>query len=1433
MPSFPSGYYCDPSLKRPTPGRLNCFWGRKALTWSLVLLRLRGWLILSGVCLTFTAFAPALYAVYRPEESAASQAVPNPGAVRQVSLPGTERAQKPAFAPGQLVVKYRASVTECVHCLLKTHTAFQQATTDASNSLDALNAKYKVKSAEPIFRTEAEEARLLARTSAALTQYAETRTAAIKQQFAARTKRIPRDAALPDLSRVYLLGLEPDADIEAAAAEFARDPHVQYAHPNYLVHALFVPNDPYYSSTNSWGQGYDDLWGLKKLQAASAWNVTQGQGITVAVVDTGVDYHHQDLAANMWKNPGEIPGNGIDDDHNGFIDDVRGWSFVSNTNDPLDDFGHGTHVAGTIAAVGNNGLGIIGVAPKAKIMPVKGLDSQGGGYTDWLANAIHYAADNGADVLNNSWGCNYCPSVPLFEEAVRYAHGLGAVVVFAAGNESQDSVETRSPQNQPETIVVSAFDQNDQKTYFSSYGLKVDVAAPGGGSNVPPPDSSPVRNILSLKSSVCNPNMCPPELIVGGNYLRQAGTSMATPHVAGLAALVLAHQPTFTNEDVRHALRLSADDVGAVGRDPEAGFGRVNAQRALQTDRQVFLQSQGYRIVDTVSGNGDGWLNPGERVQCIVTVQNAWLPTGAAKATLISADPFVTVLTPTSISMWAMGAGETRELTFTLQVTPSAPDLHHLALELRLTGDQGFDRVETWPDIGVVAILPNPPPPSQSGWPVTFPVLNKEYPPEPASVVFVDLDGDGRQEVVVPLMSAGGDGELRVYDDQGTLLPGWPQTFEGYRPFSPIIADLDGDGKKEIFVGYVGFHQDGTPISGWPKVLENCTALPEPWRRIRVTNIVDLNHDGAPEVVGLWEMDELLQGDPCYTGERVYLWDRAGNPLPGSPMQLPVTYQYSESQAYTDALTAPAIGDLDGDGDLEIIASGITLANGLTAAHLYAWHHTGQPVDGWPVTAGAARIDNAWFTDTPSIGDLDGDGKDEVVLVLDKTNSSYSKWSGKIVVFRGDGTPVAGWPQSIASPDNDNLTDTISTLGDLDGDKRLEIVVTSTRMTPDWNWSNQTGQVYVFRADGTQMQGWPKPLPRFAVWRPGGSIGGISGGLWNQPVLADVSGDGRPDVVLPLYHEEFPNLARARALGRVFAWSANGSLVSGFPFTLPSLPSTSVTVGDLDRDGDVEMGLVERIKYLPYPTGNTDLTVHIWDLGRQLNPSANEWQMQGHDSQRTFRHTRALSVEQLTVKPKSFSPNGDGVKDTTTLTGGFNRLIASGKLKIKAADGKVVRAFVVSGQTVQKAWDGTDSTGQRVPDGTYTVILSGQVTDEPRDQAEASRPLTVDTVAPRIPQLTDAPDPFQPARDGSCKLSFTLSEPATVTLRIYSNYQNAVVRTLLYLSKKPQGPSSVLWDGKNDARVLVPPGVYAYKLSATDAAGNAAPPVSGNVTVQP
>ena len=225
--------------------------------------------------------------------------------------------------------------------------------------------------------------------------------------------------------------------VKSLLYEYKKDPDIEAVEPNYIFHTVLEPNDPYYLSSSIW-HTYPDLWGMHKINASVAWDQTTGSSaIVVADIDTGVDRNHPDLAANIWTNPGELPNNGIDDDKNGYIDDYYGWNFVKNTGDPMDDHGHGTHTAGTIAAVGNNAIGVVGVNWQAKIMVLKFLDSGGSGSLDSGIKALQYAADMGARVSSNSWGCE-CNSVAM-DDAVKYEHDKGMVMVAAAGNDNSDA----------------------------------------------------------------------------------------------------------------------------------------------------------------------------------------------------------------------------------------------------------------------------------------------------------------------------------------------------------------------------------------------------------------------------------------------------------------------------------------------------------------------------------------------------------------------------------------------------------------------------------------------------------------------------------------------------------------------------------------------------------------------------------------------------------------------------------------------------------------------------------------------------------------------------------------------------------------------------------------------------------------------------------
>lgn len=356
---------------------------------------------------------------------------------------------------------------------------------------------------------------------------------------------------------LYELELSQGMSVEGALAVFQADTRVATAEANYRLLIEGIPNDPRFSSMyglNNTGQtgGTQDA----DIDAPEAWNISTGTRRTiVAVIDTGVDYNHQDLAANMWRNTGEIAGDGIDNDGNGYADDIYGYDFANNDANPFDDQGHGTHVAGTIGAAGNNGIGITGVNWNTRIMALKFLGADGSGSTAGAISALNYAVRMGANLSNNSWGGGGSSS--LLSQAISNAKNAGHIFVAAAGNSGQNNdVTANYPSNYSfdNVVAVAATDSRDALASFSSYGATtVDIAAPGVG-------------ILST--------------LPGNSYGSYSGTSMATPHVSGAISLIWDQNPTLTYQQVIAKLYSSVDKIAGLTGKVATG-GRLNIGNAL------------------------------------------------------------------------------------------------------------------------------------------------------------------------------------------------------------------------------------------------------------------------------------------------------------------------------------------------------------------------------------------------------------------------------------------------------------------------------------------------------------------------------------------------------------------------------------------------------------------------------------------------------------------------------------------------------------------------------------------------------------------------------------------------------------------------------------------------------------------------------------
>jgi subtilisin family serine protease len=379
------------------------------------------------------------------------------------------------------------------------------------------------------------------------------------RQVGARVKRDAEDG-------VSVVTLPEGLPVEEALGRYEDVPGVEYAEPDFVMReersGPMLPNDPRFS-----GQ-----WGLRNpgtgggvvdadIDAPAAWSKTRGtSAAVVAVVDSGNDVGHADLESNIWVNPDERPRNRADDDRNGFVDDVRGWDFHNGDGTLYHGFAeddHGTHVAGIIAARGNNGVGIAGVGWRVKVMPLKFIGPGGGGYVSDAARAIDYAVKNGADIVNVSSGCDDCFSRTLLG-AIRRADRAGILILTTAGNSGGNNNSLRHypcRYDSRNVLCVAATNRRDALAGFSNYGsATVDLGAPG---------------------------VDVPGTVPRGGYARYTGTSQAAPHVAGVAALVETKYPGLDAAGIRARIMRSVDKKSSLAGRTVSG-GRLNASKALK-----------------------------------------------------------------------------------------------------------------------------------------------------------------------------------------------------------------------------------------------------------------------------------------------------------------------------------------------------------------------------------------------------------------------------------------------------------------------------------------------------------------------------------------------------------------------------------------------------------------------------------------------------------------------------------------------------------------------------------------------------------------------------------------------------------------------------------------------------------------------------------
>jgi len=1062
---------------------------------------------------------------------------------------------------------------------------------------------------------------------------------------------------------------ERDVDVYHMIRRLRSNPNIEFAEPNFKFKAQYVPNDPYFHSSGSWGQDYDDMWNLKEINIEKAYEVIYAKRgdldrdgdidfsdykmlkkivttmmitdlqevadlngddlvnmddldfmfriltshsslkpvdfskneVVIAVSDSGVAYDHEDIQNSLWENPGEIPNNNIDDDGNGYTDDVMGWDFTGeNWMEPFlpyDAFGHGTHVAGTIAATSDNDTGIAGVCPHCKIMIVKGLDMEGYGYADDLSNTLFYAAQNGADVINMSWGGT--ASSRLLEYAVNYAHSLGIVLVTSAGNYN-DRSEFFAPARYANVITVASLDHNNIRSGWSNFG-KIDVSAPGGDTGwinqyaEPPPFFG--RNILSLRTQ----DMYGDGYSYVGddnNYYRAKGTSMAAPHVSGLAGLILARHPEFSNEQVRSTLIQSATDLihetfdcEAYSSD-EATCNAANETCYFTFEYSVEYEEECYNIPDDIvcDSNEHCFWNentdscwPG-RDYC-ATWDREYEEgfdnfTGAGKIDAYKAlkiqDPLIA-----QIGMPADGGVFEKDTELEIYGSALGGGFTHYVLKAALknnptnwiTISEGSRPVEnsllgTFDTQGLfgnyivrlitlgenntnvkweVDVLLG----VEQGWPINYDtydywIINPLYadfdPDYPGlEIIFTSWDFDDVLGDVTKIF---------VMHADGSMMDGWPKVLNRHPNdlAGPAVADLEGDGDLELVItplygGVYIYNNDGTYVTGWPQYLNNSFAYAIPV-------IADLDRDGLMEILVATERNEL------------HVFNHDGSNFSDA-------YPLALGDMWDVWLNTIAVGNLDTDEELEIVVAG-----GSWGDTLYAINPDGSNLNSaWPMTLDAYDMH-------PTLADIDGDGIDEIFI--HEYHSTHA--------FDSFGQPLFGnWPISM----NYSYLSAIA-FGDVDSESQgLEYVTFSNNLDP------YPSALYLFNTDGSIHNGWPIHIT--------GTLHPMN------PVVVDIDGDGNSEIIT----KENAKILIFNKDGNSFSdeWPIDINPEKYIAFDNISVP----IVGDFDLDNKLELFIF---------TEGRMLMIEFPGMG------AIDWPMYQQNPQRTGRFDTSIVNSKIDSKTK-------------------------------------------------------------------------------------------------------------------------------------------------------------------------------------------------------
>ena len=886
---------------------------------------------------------------------------------------------------------------------------------------------------------------------------------------------VAQPGANPNLKRTYLLRFQIPIDLHTIKAGYAAHPLIEAVEFNYIRQTQaseIIPNDPH----------FEEQWNLSVIDMPGAWAIEKGDPeVIIAVVDTGFDYTHEDLASQTWVNAGEIPDNGIDDDNNGYIDDVRGWDFSeppssdgsgksqNGDNDPIDESGHGTHVTGIIGAAVDNDVGIAGIAWNCTLMPIRGAGVEGI-RDDRSAAAIVYAVDNGARVINMSWGGRERSFV--LRDAVDYAYARGVLMVAASGNASEGA--SIFPAGYRKVISVASTEQHKKRFYQSNFGASIDIGAPG---NV----------IVSTQ--------------IDNRYRPLSGTSMATAHVTGVAALIISKRPSLTHQEVRQILLSTTDPITE---SPElVDAGNLNAARALMASGSLKAHilspeahSGGSNQIEIVGDAGgfkfDTWqllygpsavpeafqpIDAPSQQQKINETLLIWetssvpegiytvrLEVNSVEGKVLRDEVVVSVdRTPPQVQnvkvqnqitrgeyatvvSWSTDdftintlSQRAREATAPFRPIEenSASQEHFFTLSLDTGSYDLF--ITSRNDVGLETVEDN------RGQFYRAEVIDKSIspngfietpttlPPMHLGSMTADFDRDGLLEIVgLPIADAASGIEVYERTSAGIYQLQHTSTINA-KPLA--VDDTDRDGLLEILFSTqegVSLHESVTQ-NGYPeKIIWETTFLTS-------GQIVDLDNDGRKEIVGA---DNL--------NDKIRIFENRGN---DSYDEILVIKNETEgSNVFGEQF---AVGDFDANGVLELVV-------GDSEGELFSYESVGNDllVEKWRMKL---DIKNAYHL---AAGDLTGDGIPEFVVggtvKADYLPSMQPRWEYHVFtafppvgINRQTGASSASLYQSIWSQAITpfKLRGNSLAIGDVDGDLQNELVILTNPSVYVFKWN--------------------------------------------------------------------------------------------------------------------------------------------------------------------------------------------------------------------------------------------------------------------------------------------------------------------------------------------------------------------------------------------